>query len=43
LPFVSKENYFNNGWDCSKCGKMTEHRKEGSGATAKLTCLVCKT
>jgi hypothetical protein len=43
MTFVSKEHFFNNGWDCNKCGKMTEHRKEGIGAKAKLVCMVCGT
>jgi hypothetical protein len=41
MIFVSKEHYFNNGWDCRKCGKMTEHLKKGSGKKAKLICVVC--
>ena len=36
MIFVSKEHYFNNGWDCRKCDKMTEHLKKGSGKDAKL-------
>jgi hypothetical protein len=43
MTFVSKEHFFNNGWDCGKCGKMTEHQKEGNGAKAKLVCMVCGT
>jgi hypothetical protein len=41
MVFVSKEHYFTNGWDCCKCGKMTEHFKEGRGKEAKLVCMVC--
>jgi len=41
MPFISKEHYFSNGWDCCKCGKMTEHRKVGTGVNSKLVCLVC--
>jgi len=41
MIFVSKEHYFNNGWDCRKCGKMTEHLKVGTGKDAKLICTVC--
>jgi hypothetical protein len=41
MIFVSKEHYFVNGWDCRKCGKMTEHLKEGRGKDAKLICTLC--
>lgn len=39
MIFVAKEHYFSNGWDCRKCGKMTEHLKEGRGKDAKLICV----
>jgi len=41
MNFIFEEHYFKNGWDCNKCGKMTEHIKEGKGAKAKLICAVC--
>jgi hypothetical protein len=41
MLFVSNEIFFNNGWDCCKCGKMTEHLKEGRGKEAKLVCAIC--
>ncbi len=41
MIFVSNEIYFNNGWDCHKCGKMTEHRKDGGRQDAKQICTIC--
>ena len=43
MTFISKEHYFKNGWDCRKCDKMTEHKKEGKGVKAKQICTVCGT
>ena len=39
--FVSNEIFFNNGWDCRKCGKMTEHLRDGGRHNAKQICTIC--
>jgi hypothetical protein len=41
MIFVSNEIYFSNGWDCRKCGKMTEHLKDGGRQDAKQICTIC--